>query len=79
MENKLQPVVEVKIENKVYNLYFTHQCKSGRLRQSLPGVIWTIVQLDPLTVEQRITCGFCGLYGRFIEGRWVDTPRPMLD
>lgn len=76
--SKRLPRVEAISDGKFYNLYLTHACRSGVIVQSLPGVIWAIKKLKPLTVEQQIHCGFCGLVGWWREGAWVADDRPTV-
>lgn len=67
------PMVWAEKTDRTHELYFWHECNGGReITQSLPGVIWQIVQLAPLTVRQRINCGFCKLSGWFRDGKWQD-------
>lgn len=52
--------------------YFEHLCNEDRVvSYSLPEVIWTVLSVNPLTLRVPVNCGFCGLEGRFTEGKWI--------
>ena len=74
-ESPKDPSPRVWIEHRLkgaYDLFFEHECTKGVLKYRLPTVIWQVVQLDPLTVSPRISCGFCLTSGWFREGEWHD-------
>jgi hypothetical protein len=62
--------VEPSREGGKPKVYFEHQCTDRMISYSLPGVIWEVIESDPLTIEPSISCSWCGLHGWFRKGKW---------
>jgi hypothetical protein len=61
----------------------THVCKDGKptpggvmfdlpgVREAFPGrALWTVENLDPLTIHPSVMCSQCGHHGWIKAGRW---------
>ena len=58
--------------------WFLHDCLGEGSKYSLPRVIWTVMQEDPLTLTPSIHCTVCGVHG-WMRGDRSDAalPRPL--
>jgi hypothetical protein len=67
--------LEFSSDGKTYKIKFTHTCTDGHVWTfTLPGAIWYVVSLEPLTIMPTITCGRCQLRGWYRKGSWQDAP-----